>query len=191
MVSQPIGDGRPRTGGQQVNRASTVEIDEQSAVCSSLADGPIVDAHGTQRMHARQRQTVHEPQDRIRAGLHPKVAGQACTGLATRRKPDAGLSLCEAAGPACSRRHQLREWLREGAAAAGTMMAVEASDAQAQRHGLTDAWQIGRTAFIAAVNGRAGRATGRTPATNALRMGDDDETTVAPDDALDRAARQG
>jgi hypothetical protein len=71
------------------------------------------------------------------------------------------------------------------------MMAVEASDAQAQRHGLTDARQIGRTAFIAAVNGRAGRATGRTPATNTLRMGDDDEMAVGPEDALDGAARQG
>lgn len=70
-------------------------------------------------------------------------------------------------------------------------MAVEAPDAQVQRHRLTNARQIGRTAFIAAVNGRAGRATGRTPATNALRMGDDNETTVAPDDALNRAARQG
>ena len=40
------------------------------------------------------------------------------------------------------------------------MRPVEASDAQTQRHGLTDARQIGRTAFIAAVNGRAGRATG-------------------------------
>ena len=130
-------------------------------------------------MHARQRQTVHEAQDRIRAGLHPKVAGLACTGLATGCKPGAGLSLREAAGPACSRRHQLRERLREGAAAAGTMMAVEAPDAQVQRHRLTNARQIGRTAFIAAVNGRTGRATGRTPAMNTLRMGDDGGTTVA------------
>lgn len=70
-------------------------------------------------------------------------------------------------------------------------MAVEASDAQAQRHGLTDARQIGRAAFMAAVNGRAGRATGRATPMHTPRMGEDDKTTVAPDDALDGAARQG
>jgi hypothetical protein len=118
------------------------------------------------------------------------MAGQARTGLATRRKPDPSLGPREAARPARSRRHQPRELLSKGTAPAGTMMAVEASDAQVQRHGLTDARQIDRTTFIAAMNGRAGRATRRTPATNTPRMGDDDETTVAPDDALDRAARE-
>lgn len=119
------------------------------------------------------------------------MAGQARASLATCRKPDPGLDLRKAAGPSRSRWHQPREWLSEGAAAASVMMAVEASDAQAQRHGLTNARQIGRTAFIAAVNGSAGRATGWTSAMNTARMGNDDETNAALDDALDGAARQG
>ncbi len=51
MAPQPVGDCRPSSVGQQVDRASTVEIDEQRAVGSSFADGPIIDAHdrSTQR----------------------------------------------------------------------------------------------------------------------------------------------
>ena len=191
MALQPVGDRHSRTVRQQVDWASAFEIDEQRAIGSSLADGPIVDAHGARRIHSRQRQAVHEAQDRIRAGLHTQMAGQARAGLATDRKPDPGLGLGKATGPSRSRRHQPREWLSEGPAAAGAMMAVKASNAQAQRHGLTDAREIGRMAFIAAVNGSAGRAAGRTSAMNTTRMGDDDETTAALDDALDRAARQG
>ncbi|GAN52255.1 hypothetical protein ME121_6381 [Methylobacterium sp. ME121] len=119
------------------------------------------------------------------------MAGQARTGLTPCRNPDPSLGLREAARPACSRRHQLREWLSEGATAEGTIMAVEASDAQAQRHGLTNARQIGRTESIAAVNGRAGRVTGWATAMHTPRMGEDDKTTVATDDALDGTARQG
>jgi len=191
MAPQPVGEGRPGSVGLQVDRASTVAIDEQHAVAPPFADGPIVDAHGPRPIRARQRQAAHETQDRIGAGLHPQMVGQARTGLATRRKPDAGLGLCAAARPACSRRHQLREWFGEGATATGATRAVKASDAQTQRHGLTDARQIGRAAFIAAVNGRADRATGWATPMHTLRMGEDDRTTVPPDDALDGAARQG
>ena len=109
MAPQPFGDGRPGSVGQQVDRASTVKIDEQRAVGSSFADGPIIDAHGPRPIRARQRQAAQETQDHVGAGLHPQMVGQARTGLAGGRKPDAGLGLCEAERPACSRRHQLRE----------------------------------------------------------------------------------
>lgn len=46
-------------------------------------------------------------------------------------------------------------------------------------------------AFIAAVNGKAGRATGWATPMLTPRMGEDDNTTVASDDALDVATRQG
>ncbi len=107
------------------------------------------------------------------------------------RKPGSGPGLCDAARPACSRRYQLRESLSEGETAAGKIMAVEAPDAQKQRHVLADARQIGWTAFKAAVNGRAGRATGCATPMRTPRMGKDDKTTVALHDALDGAARQG
>lgn len=109
MAPQPVGHGCPGSVGQQVDRASTVESDEQRAVGSSFADGLIVDAHGPRPIRARQWQAAHETQDRVGAGLHPQMVGQARTGLASGRKPDAGLGLGEAARPACSRRHQLRE----------------------------------------------------------------------------------
>lgn len=178
MASQPIGDGHSRTVGRRADWASAFDLDDERTVGLSLAEDSIVDAHTSRPIHARQRQrqAAYDTQDRIGVGPHPQMAGQARTSLAAGRKPDPTLGLREAARPTRSRRHQPREWRGEGTAAAGGMKAVEASDAQAQRHGPTKAWQIGRTVFVAAMNDRVGRAAGRTPTANMPRMGDDDET---------------
>ncbi|GJE04671.1 hypothetical protein GMJLKIPL_6635 [Methylobacterium isbiliense] len=191
MATQPRGDGHRRAVGQQVDRASAFEVNEEGAVGPSLADGPIVDADGSWWSRTRQREAVQEAQHRIGAGPHPQVAGQARTGLRAGCKPNPCLGLSEAACPSGSWRHQPWERLGEGAAVAGGMTAVEASDAQAQRHGLAEARQIGGTAIVAAVNGGTGRATGGTSSLSAAHMGEDDEVIGAPGDALDGAARQG
>lgn len=116
-----------------------------------------------------------------------KVKGWSRSGLAGR-EPGTSLGLREASGSPPPRWHQPREWLGEGAAAAGTMAAAEASNAKAQRHRLIETPQIGRLAFVAAADRRAGRTADRAATMQAPRMGG--EFIVSVDDVSDGVARK-
>ena len=129
MATQPRGDGQSRAVGQQVDGASSLQVDDEGAVGLSLADGPVVDADRSRWVSLRQREAMQEAQHRIGAGPHSQVTGQTCTGLRARCKADPGLGLREAARPSGSWGYQPWQRLGEGAAVAGGMAAVEASDA--------------------------------------------------------------
>lgn len=60
MATQPRGDGRSRAVGQEVDRAPAIQVDQDRAIGSAFADGPVVKTNDPRWIGGRQREAVDE-----------------------------------------------------------------------------------------------------------------------------------
>jgi hypothetical protein len=88
MVAQPRRDGLGGTLGQEINRPTSFEIDQNGSIDPALAEGKIIDPQDPERGLRGRRGAVKNTQDRIATEGHPQAGGHPGAGFATRRAPE-------------------------------------------------------------------------------------------------------
>lgn len=94
--------------GQQVNRPPTLEIDDDRAVARAFPQCPVVDADDRRRGGSGNGRSPDQPEQRVAAGWHAELVGQAAPRLAT--ECHAYLRLCLGEPPCAPRPMREQHW---------------------------------------------------------------------------------
>ncbi|GJE65052.1 hypothetical protein LNAOJCKE_2260 [Methylorubrum aminovorans] len=191
LAAEPCGPRLGRAVGQQVERSSAFEIDDDGAVGPPLAQRPVINADDARSRWLRQRHSPDRPQQGRGTGRHGQVSEQAGGGLPTKCETGPGLCRSQPAGALGMAGEQLREALGKSFAVAGWVAAVEAPNLKLQPDGLAAGRQIGGSSPIPAMDRGADRPTCRAAGVIALRFGEEgDRGGAVPHDTHEAAARQ-
>ena len=113
------------------------EVDQDGAVGSALAQGPVVYPDDDRFGSGRQRPFADAPQQCRGTGRHRQVRQQPGGGRGTERQRGPNLGIGQPAGPLSVAVEEARQTLGEGPTRASRIVALEAPDRQVQAHLLT------------------------------------------------------
>lgn len=131
--TQPRGESRGLSVGQQVNDAALLHVNEDGAVALAAAEGEVIYPEHARRRRAGRHRSAHTPEQGIRAGRHRQLPSGPRAGLAAEQQPDERQRLVEPHALARVMRDDAREPLAEDTLSTQTVLAAEAAGAQLQR----------------------------------------------------------
>src|SRR5438094_1257207 len=88
VLTQPGYQPARRTIWQKIDRAPTLQINQNRSVPLTTSPGPIVDAKYTWRLGRRQRRCAHQTEERGAAGRHAEASPKPRSRTATERESD-------------------------------------------------------------------------------------------------------
>jgi hypothetical protein len=165
--AQPGSDDLGGALGQEIDRSTALQVNDEGAVGAALAQGEVVDPDDRGQWgvlcgwHCAQ-----QPQEGVPTGGHLQVGGKPRTSRAPGNTADGTQGLGQAWGTPSPQGRQLREALGEGTLGAGRRVTPEAAHPQAYVHRPVGDGKVTELAHIAAMDARRQLPTGRAALTD-------------------------
>jgi hypothetical protein len=177
MGSQPGGQGRRRTVGEQIQHTVPLHVNQDGSIPTASTESEVIDTQDAHGPYGGERLAPEEPQQcadtrpqaQARCGTHTRTTAQRESLLEELR--------LRARGPPCTMRDQMGQPFAEDSAGTPLVPTAEAPHPQRDGDCSATAGHIVVPPFIVAMQVRGASATART-SRGATRRGEDHEALI-------------